>query len=208
MPRLHLALLSAAFMTPACDSAPHDPAQPPEGPTAPLTPGAACLTPSTGALEFGRVLAGQVQTDFVGFESCDGEPVTVSRLGVPDDGDMLLAARIYRPDGTTITPRLPYLLAADETLVVAVTYRARASANDLAIHRTLRLEGDSREVPELPGQVDVALHGQPVTACPDDACGGAVDTTLAWPVNNCFGACHRTPDPDPHIRDTIPADKS
>lgn len=205
MPRLYLALLSAALV-PACDSAPHAPTPEPKPPT-PLTPGAACLTPSTGALDFGTVLAGQLQTAFVGFESCDGEPVTVSRLSVPDDGDMLLAARVYRPDGTTITPRLPYELAGDETLAIAVTYRARASAHDLAVTRTLRLEAESREVPELPGRVDVTLHGQPVTACPDDACGGSVDTTLAWPIEACFGACHRAPPADPHIG-AIPLDKS
>ncbi len=151
-------------------------------PPAPLEPGPACLVSSADSLDFGVVLAGNQQTAFVTIASCDAEPVMVTGLGVPDDGDMLLQARVYRPDGTTITPLLPYALQPDEDLVVAVSYRARASARDHAVVRTLRFDADSREVPELPGRLDVGLAGQPVTACPDDACGGPPDAQVGWPV--------------------------
>lgn len=178
-----IALLTSLAVVAACDSA--GPAPVSEPPPAVTSPGPACLTASTGLLSFGAVLAGQVQTGFAGFESCDGEAVELFGVEVPDDGDMLLASRVYRADGSVITPRYPYVLEGDETLLVAVTYRARASANDLPVSRTLRLAAESRITPELPGRLDVGLRAQPVTACPDDACGGPADTQVSWPVTPC-----------------------
>ncbi|HRE91644.1 MAG TPA: hypothetical protein PK095_21175, partial [Myxococcota bacterium] len=174
LPRI--ALLSCFALVPACDSG--DPAPVNEAPPAVTSPGPACLTTSTELLSFGPVLAGQVQTGFVGYESCDGEAVELFGIDVPDDGDMLLASRVYRADDSVITPRYPYVLAGDEVLVVAVSYRARASADDLPVSRTLRLEAESRVTPDLPAKVDVGLAAQPVTACPDDACGGPADSQV------------------------------
>jgi hypothetical protein len=177
-----LTALSLPFLVAsACDGQTADPT-PVLPPPAPLEPGPACLVSSAESLDFGVVLAGNQQTAFVTVAGCDAEPVMVTGLGVPDDGDMLLQARVYRPDGTTITPLLPYALQPDEDLVVAVSYRARASARDHGVVRTLRFAADSREVPELPGRFEVGLMGQPVTACPDDACGGPPDMQIGWPV--------------------------
>lgn len=178
-----LALYSSLIVAPACDSA--GPAPVTEPPPAVTSPGPACLTASTELLSFGAVLAGQVQTGFAGFESCDGEAVELFGVAVPDDGDMLLASRVYRADGSVITPRYPYVLDGDEVVIVAVTYRARASAEDRPVSRTLRLAAESRITPELPGRLDVGLSAQPVTACPDDACGGPADTQVSWPVAPC-----------------------
>lgn len=137
-----------------------------------IQPGPACLVPNTSTLDFGENLVGSKTTLAVTLASCDGAAVEVGRVSVIDGFDMLTQARVVRPDGSVITPRMPHLLAPDEDLVVLVTFRASASARDLLVERTLRIEADSREVPEVPGRLDISLAGQPRTSCPDDACGG------------------------------------
>lgn len=132
--------------------------------------GEACLVSDSGRLDFGMVIVGDRVERSVRFATCDAAPVEVHEVGVPDDGDMLLATRIVR-DGVERAPLFPVVLDPDSELVVRVTYRARASSDDAPVLRHLVVRADSREVAEVPGQVSVELAGQPVTACPEEGCG-------------------------------------
>lgn len=197
MSRLRLAMISLC-VCPACDFSSPNPAPQPD---VPVEPGPACLTASTRDLSFGLVLAGQLKIGFAGFESCDGEPARVDDVDVPDDGDMLLASRVYKTDGKVITPLFPYVLGEGESLLVAVTYRARASADDLPVSRHLTVVAESRVTPDHPGTVSVGLNAQPVTACPDDTCGGPPDTQIGWPTANCItNTCYYLEQEDPAYR--------
>lgn len=162
----------------ACDTGPAGAPAEPNGPTA-TTPGPACLVADTDRLDFGTVLSGAREERAVRFAGCDGAPVEVFAVDVPDDGDMLLAVRVVR-DGVEVPPLLPFTLAPDEELLVRVIYRARASAADAPVLRHLRVGAESRATPELPGEASVELSAQPVSACPDETCGVAGPSSDRW----------------------------
>lgn len=178
-------LLFASF---ACDAGAPVAGPPPDG--APLVPGPACLVPSVDALDFGTALVGELVERQVSFASCDGDAVTVDAMAVPDDGDMLLAARLATGTGVVV-PTFPLTLGPDDALTIIVTYRARASADDADVLRHLRLTGDSREVPELRGRSEVELFATPVTACPDDTCGGPSENAVGFHVGAFNGYAPR-----------------
>lgn len=167
-----------ALALPACDATDPHAADQPNEPAA-MTPGPACLVADADRLDFGTVLSGAREERAVRFAGCDGEPVEVFAVDVPDDGDMLLAVRVVR-DGAEVPPLLPFTLAPDEELLVRVIYRARASAADAPVLRHLRVGAESRATPELPGEASVELSAQPVSACPDETCGVAGPSSDRW----------------------------